>query len=319
MSRMRGVLLMAYGTPERLEDVADYFTHIRRGRRPSDEAIANLQARYTRIGGATPLRRITEAVRDGLRSELVSSGEKRAVFVGMKHWHPFIEEAVQAMSEAGVQEVVALALAPHYSHMSVGAYRHAVEEANAALPLPLDITFVRSWYDEPGFVELMADRVRAALAGVAQPGEPAPTVVFTAHSLPVRIRESNDPYEAQLLDSAAMVAAQMGLSDWRFAWQSAGGTTEPWIGPDILDYLETLSAEGVRTVVQVPIGFVSDHLEILYDIDIEAKERATELGMRLGRTQLPNADPDFIRALSAVVLRSQTGSAVGSPTSSGNS
>jgi ferrochelatase len=295
------VLLMAYGTPDTLDDVGEYFTHIRGGRRPSEEAIAHLRSRYLRIGGGTPLRRITEAVRDGLARRLAADGEPRAVYVGMKHWHPFIGETIGEMLRDGMRRVTAIALAPHYSRMSVGAYRQAVEDANARLDDPLEVSFVERWHAEPAFVELIAARVGAALDRLDADQRSAATVVFTAHSLPVRIREWQDPYERELLESSAAVAERARLRDWRFAWQSAGGTSEPWIGPDILDYLATMHAEGVRVVVQVPIGFVSDHLEILYDIDIEAMAVARELGMRLVRTELPNASPELIEVLASVV------------------
>lgn len=301
----RAVLLMAYGTPGRLEDVAEYYTHIRGGRRPSDDAIANLQERYRAIGGTTPLGTITEAVRAGLERELASEGRAQRVYVGMKHWHPFIAETMKAMRDDGIRQVTAVALAPHYSRLSVGAYRHAVEEAQRELGNPFDITFIDRWHDEPSFIAMMADRVRTALARLSPRQRSSCVVVFTAHSLPERIREWGDPYERTLTESSGAVADAAGLIDWRFAWQSAGGSSEPWIGPDILDYLETLAGQGFKTVVQVPIGFVSDHLEILYDIDVEAVQTARVLGMHLIRTELPNASPEFIRVLSSVVAHAE--------------
>jgi ferrochelatase len=213
---------------------------------------------------------------------------------------------MRVMRGDGIRRVTAIALAPHYSRMSVGAYRHAVEEAQHDLGDPFELTFVDHWYDEPGFIAMMADRVRAALSRFSATEPGSTIVVFTAHSLPERIRQWNDPYERELRDSAAAVADAAGLPDWRFAWQSAGGSNEPWIGPDILDYLETLAREGYKAVVQVPIGFVSDHLEILYDIDIEAINAARALGMQLVRTELPNASPDMIRVLSSVVAHAES-------------
>jgi ferrochelatase len=301
----KAVLLMAYGTPGRLEDVAEYFTHIRGGRRPSEEAIANLQERYRTIGGTTPLLSITEAVRAGLEQELASEGRGQRVYVGMKHWHPFIAETMRTMQDDGVRHITAVALAPHYSKLSVGAYKHAVEEAQQELGNPFEITFVDRWHDEPAFVAMMADRVDAALSRLTAVERRPPIVVFTAHSLPERIREWGDPYERELRESAAAVAQAARLPEWRFAWQSAGGSSEPWIGPDILDYLETLAGEGFTTVVQVPIGFVSDHLEILYDIDVEAVRTARVLGLDLMRTELPNASPEVIRVLSSVVAHAE--------------
>jgi protoporphyrin/coproporphyrin ferrochelatase len=304
MRENEGVLLMAYGTPKRLDDVDEYFTHIRGGRRPPPDAIDNLRQRYVRVGGSTPLLHISADVRDRLEAEVARSKSPRRVFLGMKHWHPFIAETMTEMRDAGIRQFTAIALAPHFSKLSVGAYQHAVEEAQVALGNPFEIRFVDSWHMLPEFTALIAWRVERALSQFAPAGKGDVTVVFTAHSLPVRIREWNDPYEAQLLESSAEVARLAGLSGWKWAWQSAGGSREPWLGPDILAYLDTLHAEGVRRVLQVPIGFVSDHLEILFDIDIEAKEKAASLGMTLHRTELPNASPDFITALSAVVRAS---------------
>lgn len=299
----RGVLLMAYGTPENPADVEAYFTHIRGGQRPSAEAVANLAARYARIGGATPLRRITEQVRDGLAATLAADGTAGRVYVGMKHWHPFIADTVRRMHDDGVRDVVALALAPHYSRMSVGAYVHAVEEANDALPAPLRLRVVESWYQQPEFVTLLAGLVRNGLDRFPPAARASTAIVFTAHSLPIRIREWGDRYEAELAQSCALVAQGAGIGEWRFAWQSAGGTREPWLGPDVLEYLETLRRHKIRHVLQVPIGFVCEHLEILYDIDIEAKEKARALDMVLERTELPNASPAFVHALGQVVRR----------------
>lgn len=292
---------MAYGTPATLDDVGPYFTHIRRGRAPSAEAIENLRQRYERVGGATPLRRLTEDVRDALESSLRADGDERRVYVGMKHWHPFIAETVRAMAADGVRDATALVLAPHYSRMSIGGYRTYLEEALAALPEPFAVRFVERWGLEPSFLEMMTRLVREGLARFPESERHDVTVVFTAHSLPERIREWGDPYEAELRASAAAVAERGGLGSWRQAWQSAGSTGEPWIGPDILEFLETLRAEGVKRVLQVPIGFVSDHLEVLYDIDVEAKAKAAELGMRLERTTMPNASAELIAVLRKVL------------------
>lgn len=291
------ILLMAYGTPEREEDIAPYYTHIRHGRPPSAEAVENLAARYRAVGGRTPLRALTEAVAREVEAELAHRGTPKRVYVGMKHWHPYIAESVQRMAEDGVRRVTALVLAPHYSRMSIGQYRQYFDEANAKLATPIEARFVESWHERPEFVSMMAELVREGLEKFPAHRRDAVTVVFTAHSLPQKIREWGDPYEQELLDSSKAVAARVGLADWRFAWQSAGQTADPWLGPDIQEYLETLHAEGVREVLQVPIGFVAEHLEVLYDIDIEAKQKAASLGMRLERTALPNAQPAFIQAV----------------------
>ena len=288
---------MAYGTPELEADIEPYYTHIRHGRPPSAEALANLVARYRAVGGRTPLRRHTEEVAKGVEHALAERGTPVRVYIGMKHWHPFIAEAVEQMASAGVRQVTALVLAPHYSRMSVGAYRKAFDEANARLATPMSVRFVESWHDQPDFVAMMAQLVRRGLERFPPERRDAVMTVFTAHSLPEKIRAWEDPYEQELLDSSRAVADRAGLTTWRFAWQSAGQTGEPWIGPDIQEYLETLQAEGVRDVLQVPIGFVAEHLEVLYDIDVEATQRAASLGITLHRTELPNARPEFIRAV----------------------
>lgn len=293
------VLLMAYGTPATLDDVGPYFTHIRGGRTPSPEAIAHLRERYERVGGGTPLLAITQAVREGLEAALASGDEPARVYVGMKHWHPYIDETMRQMASDGIERVTCVALAPHFSRMSVGAYRKAVETTQAELGNPFEVRFVDSWHRQAEFLEMMATLVDRGLR--LFPAGAAVLPVFTAHSLPVRIREWKDPYEIELLTSSALVADRLSLGDWRFAWQSAGGTSEPWIGPDILDYLEELKAQGARAVLQVPIGFVAEHLEILYDIDIEAIEKARSLGMHLERTALPNDSPALIDTLASVV------------------
>jgi protoporphyrin/coproporphyrin ferrochelatase len=302
-----GVLLMAYGTPETPDQVEPYFTHIRGGRTPSAESVARLRQRYELVGGRTPLLDITNELRDALERELNAAaiGPTYRVYVGMKHWHPFIGDVVPRIAADGVGELIAIALAPHYSRISIGGYRSALEQAVALLRQPLTVRFVESWHLHPPFIDFTADRVAAALADFppSDNGKRDGDVVtvFSAHSLPARIREWGDPYETQLRESCEAVAERAGVRDWRFAWQSAGQTGEPWLGPDIVDYLDTLHGEGVRRVLSVPIGFVSDHLEIMYDIDYEARRKAESLGMTLRRTRMPNAEPGFVRVLASVV------------------
>ncbi|HET7374819.1 MAG TPA: ferrochelatase [Gemmatimonadaceae bacterium] len=304
----KAVLLMAYGTPDSLEDVEEYFTHIRGGRKPSPEAVANLVERYRQVGGGTPLRRISEDVRRALESALAAVGEPYRVYLGMKHWHPYIAETMAQMKDDGVTEVTCVALAPHCSRLSVGAYCHAAEEANAELGTTFALRFVTTWYKQPRFIDLIANAVRSALLRFPETERDSVAVVFTAHSLPERIRTWGDPYEAELAESSSLIARQARIGPWRFAWQSAGGTQEPWIGPDVLEELEVLRQERVRNVLLVPIGFVCDHLEVLYDIDIEAKAKAGSLGMRLERTALPNATPAFVDVLVDVVKTAPTAS-----------
>lgn len=302
-----GVLLMAYGTPETTDQVEPYFTHIRGGRPPSPESVAQLRHRYELVGGRTPLLDVTNELRDALERELNAAavGPTYRVYVGMKHWRPFIADVVPRIAVDGVGELIAVALAPHYSRISIGGYRSAVGEALTAITDPPRLRFVDSWHLHPQFIEFTAARVAVALADFprSEQGKRDTDIVtvFSAHSLPTRIREWEDPYEAQLLDSCAAVAERAGVRDWRFAWQSAGHTGEPWLGPDIVDYLDALHGEGVRRVLSVPIGFVSDHLEVMYDLDYEARRKADSLGITFRRTRMPNADPGFVRVLASVV------------------
>jgi protoporphyrin/coproporphyrin ferrochelatase len=302
-----GVLLMAYGTPETPDQVEAYFAHIRGGRTPPPESVDGLRKRYELVGGRTPLLAITNEVRDALERELndAGAGQTYRVYVGMKHWHPFIGDVVPRIAADGVGELIAVALAPHYSRISIGGYRTALGTALAALAEPPRLRFVDSWHLHPEFIDFTAERVATALADFPGPSDRLAggdvVTLFSAHSLPERIRTWNDPYEAQLRDSCAAVAERARVRDWRFAWQSAGHTAEPWLGPDIVEYLDALRAEGVRRVLSVPIGFVCDHLEIMYDIDYEARRKAESLGMTLRRTRMPNADPAFVRVLASVV------------------
>jgi protoporphyrin/coproporphyrin ferrochelatase len=281
------VVLMAYGSPERLADVPAYYADIRGGRPVSPDRLADLVERYRRLGieESSPLNAITERTRAALEAEL-----GLPVFTGMKHWTPRIADAAAAALASGAEEVVGLVLAPHYSALSIAGYREQLERA---LGRRAELRFVDSWHDEPGFIELLADRVRGTDAHV----------VFTAHSLPARILESGDPYRDQLLETARLVAEAAGLATWSFSFQSASPTGEPWLGPDILDHLDSLRRQGVEHVLVSPVGFVSDHLEIRWDLDVEAQEKAAELGLRLERIEMPNTDPAFVRTLAAIVSR----------------
>ncbi len=283
------VVLMAYGSPERLADVPAYYSDIRGGRPIAPENLADLVERYRRLGieDSSPLNAITEQTRAALERELGVP-----VYTGMKHWTPRIADAAQAAVEGGAGTIVGLVLAPHYSALSIKGYRDQLE---AALGGRAELRFVDSWHDEPGFVELLADRVRGTDAHV----------VFTAHSLPERVLAMGDPYKEQLLETSRLVAAAAGLDDWSFSFQSESPTGEPWLGPDILDHLRDLRARGVERVLVAPVGFVSDHLEIRWDLDVEAVELARELGVRLERIEMPNDDPAFVRTLAGIVRRAQ--------------
>ena len=279
------VIAMAYGSPSRVEDITAYYADIRGGRPVAPERLAELEERYRRIGGASPLNEITERQRAALEREL-----GLPVYVGMKHWSPWIADAARRAAAAGTERIVGLVLAPHYSRMSVGGYRERLE---AALDGSAELRFIESWHDHEPFLAVLADRVRGTAAHV----------IFTAHSLPERILAAGDPYRDQLLETSRLVAQRAGIPDerWSFAFQSESATGEPWLGPDILDHLDALHADGVRAVLVAPVGFVADHLEILWDLDVEAREKAAELGLELERVESLNDDPAFIRALAELV------------------
>jgi ferrochelatase len=275
---------MAYGSPERLEDVPAYYADIRGGRPIKPEHLEDLVERYRRLGidQQSPLNAITEETRAALEREL-----GLPVYTGMKHWDPHIADAVERALAEGADTLVGLVLAPHYSPLSIAEYRHQLEDA---LEGRGELAFVERWGAEPGLVDLLADRVRGTDAHV----------VFTAHSLPV---EGSGDYEAELRETSRLVAERAGLSDWSFSFQSESPTGVPWLGPDILDHLDELAAAGARSVLVCPVGFVADHLEIRWDLDVEAVEKARELGLELSRIEMPNADPRFVAVLAGLVRR----------------
>lgn len=297
MSGRDGVLLMAYGSPATVDDVAAYFAHIRGGRTPAADQVADLRARYERIGGRSPLLEITRRQAAGVEGLLAQAGGPVRVYVGMKHAAPFIADAVAEAARSGDQRLLGIALAPHYSRMSIGSYRAAAEQASAQHGVAFQC--VESWHLLPEFIRAVAVRVREAQR--ACDGGPDTCVVFTAHSLPSRILTWNDPYPAQLRQTCEQVAAAAGIGQWRFAYQSASHTGEPWLGPDLLAVMRDLHREGHGECVVCPVGFVADHLEVLYDIDVEAAGLARDLGMRLIRARSLNDDPDFVAALAALV------------------
>ena len=282
------VVLMAYGSPDRLADVPAYYADIRGGRPIAPELLDDLVERYRRLGieDSNPLNEITEATRAALEEEL-----GLPVFTGMRHWQPRIADAVERAVEGGADTIVGLVLAPHYSGMSIERYRAQVVDALAGRA---ELRFVERWGAEPGFVELLAARI-GDRRGVH--------VVFTAHSLPARILDAGDPYRDELLETSRLVAERAGVGEWTFAFQSESPTGEPWLGPDILEHLNELAATDVRDVLLCPVGFVADHLEIRWDLDVEAADRARELGIRLERIELPNADPAFVSVLAGLVQR----------------
>ena len=284
---------MAYGTPASAEDVEAYYTHVRRGRPPTPELLADLERRYRAIGGLSPLVRRTHEQVEGIRAAL---GAGFSTALGMKHAAPFVEDGIAELAPAGVERVVGLVLAPHFSALSVGEYHQRAAAAAGELPY----VGITHWHLHPVLVELLAERVLEALGRFEDPA--GVETLVTAHSLPERARFLDDPsYPDQLQETAEAVATRAGLNRWRLAWQSAGRTPEPWIGPDILDVIRGLPAEGVEGVVVCPAGFVSDHLEVLYDVDVEARRVAEEAGLTLERTTSLNDDPRLLAALAGLV------------------
>jgi ferrochelatase len=284
------VLLMAHGTPSSLDDMPAYLARVRGGRPPSDQLIAEITANYAAIGGRSPLTEITLQQRNALRERL---GPGVRVLVGMRNWDPLIADVLPALAGSGVRRVIGIPMAPQFSTLSVQKY---VEAAKAALPEGMTFDCVSSYHDHPLLLDAFAERVVEA-----GPGGGGEEVVFTAHALPERVIRAGDPYRQQVEATAAGVAARLELASWRLAFQSAGRTPEPWIGPDISDLIRERAAAGVRRLLVVPVGFVCDHTEILFDIDIQAAGTARDVGVTLRRSASLNASPTFIRLLEALV------------------
>ncbi len=304
------VLLMAYGSPDRLDQVEAYYTDIRRGSAPPPELLEELIGRYRAIGGGSPLSAIVERQRAALERELASRGRPMPVYAGMRHIEPRIGRIVETMAADGVARFAAIALAPQRSSNAAG-YRRAVEGALAGLaargatvPRPV---LVDSWHAEPRFIEALATATREALGRFPNPA--SAHVLFTAHSLPARVVDEGDTYPDEVAATARLVAARLGLEMHDVAFQSAGRTGEAWLGPELRDEIRRLAAAGTREVVVCPVGFVADHLEVLYDIDIEASAVAREVGVRLERARSMNDDPTFIGGLADVVAAALPGEA----------
>ena len=301
MSRTTAVLLMAYGTPRHPEEIEAYYTDIRRGRPPTPEALADLVARYDAIGGISPLAQLTEAQRDALQAALDERApDTYRVDLGLKHADPKIEEATEALLADGVERIVGLVLAPHYSSYSIGQYLGRARAV--AEPAGVPVGGVDSWATEPAFIDFISTDLERRLEAVPTGSR----VLFTAHSLPQRIIDGGDPYPDELRATAVAVAERLGLEegrDWSIAWQSAGRTPEPWIGPDILEVIDSLADAGsVPGVVVSAVGFVADHLEVLYDLDIEAANRAAARGLAFARTACVNDDAAVMGALADRVI-----------------
>ncbi|BBW97288.1 ferrochelatase [Geobacillus sp. FSL W8-0032] len=299
-----GLLVMAYGTPYQESDIERYYTHIRHGRKPPQEQIDDLKARYRAIGGLSPLAAITEAQAKRLEERLneVQDDVEFRVYLGLKHIEPFIEDAVRRMHEDGISEAVGIVLAPHYSTFSVRSYNERAKQTAEQLGGPTIYT-IDQWYDEPKFLRYWAEQVEAIFAAMPEHERERAVLIVSAHSLPEKIIQAGDPYPAQLEDTAKRIAEQAGVAHYAVGWQSAGQTPEPWLGPDVQDLTRELhQTYGYTSFVYAPVGFVSDHLEVLYDNDIECKQVTEEIGARYYRPKMPNTDPLFIDALATVVL-----------------
>ncbi len=296
---------MAYGTPYKEEDLERYYTHIRHGRTPSSELLEDLRGRYEAIGGISPLAKITLEQAKSLEEHLNDMQDEIEfkMYLGLKHIEPFVEDAVEQMHRDGIEEAVSIVLAPHFSTFSVKSYNGRAKEAAEKLGGPV-ITSVESWYDEPKFIQYWVDRVKETYAGMSSEERESAVLIVSAHSLPQRILQSGDPYPKQLEDTARMIADGAGVKEYAVGWQSEGNTPDPWLGPDVQDLTRDLhEKKGYKTFVYTPVGFVSDHLEVLYDNDYECKVVTDEIGAAYYRPEMPNSKPEFIDALADVVLK----------------
>ncbi|WNF24024.1 ferrochelatase [Mesobacillus jeotgali] len=300
-----GLLVMAYGTPYKEEDIERYYTHIRHGRPPAPEMLEDLKQRYEAIGGISPLAKITVEQGEKLEQHLNSVQDEIEfkMYLGLKHIEPFIEDAVKQMHDDGIKEAVSIVLAPHFSTFSVKSYNGRAKEEAEKLG-GLEIVSVEQWYDEPKFIKYWADRVSKTFAEMPADERENAVLIVSAHSLPEKILQMGDPYPEQLKETADLIAKQANLKNYEVGWQSAGNTPEPWLGPDVQDLTrELFEKNGYKAFVYVPAGFVSDHLEVLYDNDYECKVVTEEIGASYYRPAMPNTEPEFIDALADVILK----------------
>jgi len=300
-----GLLVMAYGTPYKEEDIERYYTDIRHGRKPTDEMLEDLKSRYEAIGGISPLAKITLEQARGLEAHLneIQADIEFKMYLGLKHIEPFVEDAVKMMHDDGIQEAVSIVLAPHYSTFSIKAYNTRAK-AEADKLGGLTIHSMESWYKEPKFINYWVNQLKETYAKMSQDERENAALIVSAHSLPEKILQYGDPYPEQLKETAELIAKGAGISTYYLGWQSAGNTPDPWLGPDVQDLTRDLHAKyGYKAFVYVPVGFVAEHLEVLYDNDYECLVVTKEVGASYYRPKMPNAQPEFIDALATAVLK----------------
>ncbi|EAG3841830.1 ferrochelatase [Listeria monocytogenes] len=303
MTKKVGLLVMAYGTPYKDEDIERYYTDIRHGHKPSEEMIADLRGRYHAIGGLSPLAKITEAQAYGLEKALNDSQDEVEfkAYIGLKHIEPFIEDAVEAMHKDGIEEAISIVLAPHYSSFSVEAYNKRAKEAADKLGGP-SIKAINDWYKQPKFIQMWADRINETAKQIPADELLDTVLIVSAHSLPEKIKQHNDPYPDQLQETADFIFEKVVVPHYALGWQSEGKTGEPWLGPDVQDLTRELyGQEKYKHFIYTPVGFVAEHLEVLYDNDYECKVVTDEVGAAYHRPPMPNADPEFLEVLRTVV------------------
>jgi len=294
------LMIMAYGGPDKLEDVAPYLLDVRNYRPTPDHVTAEITDRYRQIGGRSPIRELTEEEGAGIEAELnqlAAPGERWKVWVAMRHWHPFIKDVLAEMEAAGVTQTVGLVMAPHYSKMSIGAYFKRIEEAGSSI----DVTPIDEWHLLPGYLDALIERIHDALEKFPDDVRDNVPIIFSAHSLPERINEWNDPYPRVLQETVAALTERLPGRQWEWAYQSAAMTPDPWLGPDAGEVIERLHAEGHENILICPIGFICEHVEILFDIDVEYQELAKKLGVHLERIEMLNAHPSMLRGLAGLV------------------
>ncbi|EAC8434301.1 ferrochelatase [Listeria monocytogenes] len=303
MTKKVGLLVMAYGTPYKDEDIERYYTDIRHGHKPSEEMIADLRGRYHAIGGLSPLAKITEAQAYGLEKALNDSQDEVEfkAYIGLKHIEPFIEDAVEAMHKDGIEEAISIVLAPHYSSFSVEAYNKRAKEAADKLGSP-SIKAINDWYKQPKFIQMWANRINETAKQIPADELLDTVLIVSAHSLPEKIKQHNDPYPDQLQETANLIFKKVVVPHYALGWQSEGKTGEPWLGPDVQDLTRELyGEEKYKHFIYTPVGFVAEHLEVLYDNDYECKVVTDEVGAAYHRPPMPNADPEFLEVLRTVV------------------